>query len=172
VLEWARGQPQFRRRGVTWASTAAADLLYLLGFCAVERQDFAAAVRALEESVRLDPLSPGTRLELAHVLAESKHLDDADRQIDGVLAVTQDHCQRARAFRQRGSILVERGRLEPAYLAYQQSLEEEPGNPLAVREMVFITREIQRLGGAAASAFKPYAPPARSSRVISECPGD
>jgi tetratricopeptide (TPR) repeat protein len=173
LLEWAREQPEYRRRGVTWVAAATADLNFVLGFCAVERQDWTAAARALRESVRLDPLSPGTRLELAHVLVQGRKLDEADSQIDGVLATTDDRCQLARAWRQRGYILVERGRLEDAYAAYQRSLGYEPGSQLAVREMVFIAQELQRLGGPAARAFKPYQPPpARSPQVVTECPAE
>jgi tetratricopeptide (TPR) repeat protein len=174
LLDWARGQAEYRRRGVTWVSAATADLNFVLGFCAVERQDWTAAARALRESVRLDPLSPGTRLELAHVLVQGRQLDEADRQIDGVLATTTDRCQLARAHRQRGYILVERGRLEEAYDAYQKSLGYEPTSQLAVREMVFIAQEVQRLGGASARAFKPYQPPPApsSSQVVTECPAE
>jgi hypothetical protein len=104
------------------------------------------------------------------VLVQGRKFDDADREIDGVLATTADRCQLARAYRQRGYILVEHGRLEEAYAAYQKSLEYEPSSQLAMREMVFIAEEVQRLGGAAARAFKPYRPPAnRSSQVVTEC---
>jgi tetratricopeptide (TPR) repeat protein len=169
AVDWARGQPQFRTRGVTWVSPAAGDLHFLRGFCAVDRHDYAAATRALTESIRLDPLSPGSRLELAHVMVRDRRFDDADRQIDGVLATNQDRCVLGRAYRQRGYILVERGRLEEAYAAYQKSLDHEPGSQLALREMVFIAGEIQRQGGPAARAFKPYQPPATPNQVVTEC---
>jgi hypothetical protein len=170
LVDWARTQPEYRRRGVTWVSPAPADLYFLAGFCAVERKDLAAATRALGESVRLAPLAPAARLELANVLVTQKKLDDADQQIDGVLATTADRCELARAWRARGYILVERGRLEEAYTAYQKSLEHDPGSRLAVDEMVFITRELQRLGGSQGRAFKPYQPPASApNQVVTEC---
>lgn len=171
LVGWARDQREFRTRGVTWVSPTPADLHYLLGFCAADRHDYAAAGKALAQSVRLGPLSPTTRLELAHVLVQGKRFDDADRLIDGVLATTQDRCHRAHALRQRGYILVERGRLEEAYAAYQKSLEHEPTSQLAVRQMVFIATEIQRLGGAAARAFKPYQPPPAPAgqQLVTEC---
>ena len=42
---------------------------------------------------------------------------------------------------------------------------------LAVREMVFIVRELERLGSPSARAFKPYQPPkgATTTRVVTEC---
>jgi tetratricopeptide (TPR) repeat protein len=169
LVDWARTQPEYRKRGVTWVSPAAADLYFLAGFCAVERQDLAAATRALGESVRLNPLAPAARLELSHVLVTQKKFDEADQQIDGVLATTTDRCELARAWRQRGYILVERGRLEEAYAAYQKSLDQDPGSKLAVGEMVFIVRELQRLGGSQGRAFKPYQPPATPSQVVTEC---
>jgi Flp pilus assembly protein TadD len=152
----------------------AADLHYLLGFCAVERQDLGEAARALGASVRLNPLSPGARLELAHVLVLQRKLDDADQQVAGVLASTHDRCELGRAWRRRGYILVERGRLEEAWAAYQKSLEHDPGSKVAVDEMVFIAREIQRLGGSEARAFKPYQPPPGnpSRQVVTECVGE
>jgi tetratricopeptide (TPR) repeat protein len=173
LLDWARAQPEYQRRGVTWVSPSPADLQFLVGFCAVERQDLAEASRALGESVRLNPLAPGTRLELSHVLVLQKKFDEADRQIDGVLATTQERCELARAWRRRGYILVERGRLEEAYTAYQKSLDHDPSNRIALDEMVFIVRELQRLGGSGARAFKPYQPPTGAPRqVVTECPAE
>jgi len=171
LIDWARSQPQYQRRGVTWVSPTPADLQFLIGFCAVERQDLTEASRALGESVRLNPLAPGTRLELSHVLVLQKKLDEADRQIDGVLATTQERCELARAWRRRGYILVERGRLEEAYAAYQKSLDHDPANRIALDEMVFIARELQRLGGSGARAFKPYQPPSTAAprQVVTEC---
>jgi hypothetical protein len=169
LVEWARNQPEYRRRGVTWVSPAAADLYFTAGFCAVERQDLATATRALGESVRLNPLAPAARLELTHVLVTQKKFDEADQQIDGVLATTTDRCELGRAWRHRGYILVERGRLEEGYTAYQKSLEHDPASRLAVDEMVFIVRELQRLGGSQGRAFKPYQPPAGPKQVVTEC---
>lgn len=170
LVEWARHQPDLQRRGVTWVVPIPADLQFLVGFCAVERQDLGEASRALGESVRLNPLAPNTRLELAHVLVLQKRFDEADRQVDGVLATTTERCELARAWRRRGYILVERGRLEDAYAAYQKSMEHDPSSKIALDEMVFIARELQRLGGAGARAFKPYQPPAGTSRqVVTEC---
>ena len=169
LVEWARTQPDYRGRGVTWVSPIPADLYFMAGFCAVERQDLAGATRALGESVRLNPLAPAARLELSHVLVIQKKFDEADRQIDGVLATTTDRCELARAWRRRGYILVERGRLEEAYTAYQKSLEHDPGSKLAVDEMVFIVRELEKLGGPQGRAFKPYQPPGTAQQVVTEC---
>jgi tetratricopeptide (TPR) repeat protein len=169
LVDWARTQPEYRR-GVTWVSPAAADLYFVAGFCAVERQDLAAATRALGESVRLAPLAPAARLELSHVLVTEKKFDEADQQIDGVLATTNDRCELARAWRRRGYILVERGRLEEAYAAYQKSLQHDPVSRLALDEMVFIVRELQARGGAQGGAFKPYQPPQSGpNQVVTEC---
>jgi tetratricopeptide (TPR) repeat protein len=169
LVDWARTQPEYRRRGVTWVSPAAADLYFVAGFCAVERKDLAAAARALGESVRLNPLAPAARLELSQVLVTEKKFDEADQQIDGVLATTSDRCELGRAWRARGYILVERGRLEEAYAAYQKSLEHDPTSKLAVNEMVFIVRELQRLGGSQGRAFKPYQPAATANQIVTEC---
>jgi tetratricopeptide (TPR) repeat protein len=171
VLIWAHDQPEYLRRGITWVTPTPAELYYLQGFCAVDRGDFGAALAPLEQSARLAPLVPRTRLELSHVLVSQKRFDDADRQIDGVLATTRDRCQRGRAWRQRGFVLVERGHLEQAYAAYQKSLEEDPGSKLALDEMVFIVRELQRQGGPDARAFKPMpTPPSTTShQVVSQC---
>jgi tetratricopeptide (TPR) repeat protein len=170
LVGWAHAQPQYQRRGITWISPTAADLNYLIGFCAVEQQDLAEATRALGESVRLAPLAPGPRLELAHVLVGQKRFDEADQQIDGVLATTQDRCQLGLAWRRRGFVLVERGRLEEAYAAYQKSLEHDPASRVALDEMVFIVSELQKLGGSGARAFKPYQPPPASTRqLVTQC---
>jgi tetratricopeptide (TPR) repeat protein len=173
LVDWARAMPEYRRSGVTWISPRPAELEYVLGFCAVDRKDLKEASSALRASVRLAPLAPGTRLELAQVLVLQKQLDEADREVDGVLATTTERCELGRAWRQRGYILVERGRLEEGYAAYQKSLEHDPGSRLALDELVFIAREVERLGGSAARAFKPYQPPPGAARqVVTECQGE
>jgi tetratricopeptide (TPR) repeat protein len=169
VLTWAHEQPSYRGQALTWVSPAVLDYQFLLGFCAVDRHDTAAAVEALGKAVRLAPLDANARLELAHALLTAKRFDLADAHIDVVLKTTGSRCGLGQAWRKRGFLLVERGQMEPAYNAYQKSLDYDPGSKIALSEMLLIRREAARLGGPTARAFKELKPPPVGAQVVTQC---
>ena len=169
VLAWARDQPAYKGEALTWVTPAVLDYQFLLGFCAVDRHDTPAAVAALGKAVHMAPLTPNVRLELAQALLGARRFDEADAHIDLVLKTTDDRCGLAVAWRKRGLLLVERGKLEPAYTAYQKSLEYEPSSRIALNEMLLIRREAARLGGPTARAFKEIKPPPLGGQVVTEC---
>ncbi len=155
-------------RHVTWVSPKAADVSYLAGFCEVDRNRYAASVDALETAVRLDPLAPMWRLELVGSLTDVKRFDDAAREIELVLAQTEDRCTLGAAWRKKGFLEIERGQLEQAELAYRKSLDYEPGNDIALSELkIILDQRMERGDGPPA----PYAPPPATAPMQRSCPG-
>ena len=155
-------------RGVIWVSEKAADLSYLVGFCEMDRNERIAALDPLQTAVRLKPLSLTWRLELAAALIAAKRFDDAERQIQAVIARSEDRCLLGSAWRKKGFLEIERGLLEQADLSYRKSLEYEPGNAVALQELEIVLE--QRMQGGAGPAA-PYTPPPSPPPTQSACPG-
>jgi Flp pilus assembly protein TadD len=153
---------------VTWVSPKAADLSYLVGFCEVDRNRRDASVDPLETAVRLEPLTPMWRLELAGSLTSVQRFDDAAREIEIVLAQTDDRCILGGAWRRKGFLEIERGQLAQAELSYRKSLEYEPGNHIALSELSVILQ--QRVKRGDAPAGETYTPPPSTAPTQSSCP--
>jgi hypothetical protein len=113
----------YRSRGITWVTSRPPRLSFLVGFCAVETQDHAAAERFLTVATGLAPLLAAPRLKLAHALILQRKLDAADDAVDLLLRTTQDRCSLGGAWRKRGYIRFEQGRLEDARSACTRSLD-------------------------------------------------
>jgi tetratricopeptide (TPR) repeat protein len=146
------------RTGATLVSQSIAELNFIGGFCAVDRGDWKAAQRHLEEASSLDFRDTSARMELAYVRVHMGDFEPAEEQITFVLANTQEPCAIARALRMRGFIQFERGALTEAYATYTESLDYEPGSQLARSELstIYQTMESQ---GFAEQPPPEYAPP-------------
>jgi hypothetical protein len=152
-LEWAAGQPEVRARGVTWVVPAVADLHFLAGFCANDRQDWTEAIRLLHKTATLKPLDPKLRGELVHALTSLRQFDEADREIEAALALRPGRCTEARLLRSRGYALVERRKVVEAYRTYVRSLELDPTSDLARQELKLIVGMLQTAGSSDAKAL-------------------
>jgi tetratricopeptide (TPR) repeat protein len=137
------------------------------GFCANDIEDYAGAERWLEAAMALSPTTPQAPNELTHALVFQRKFDRADAVIDTVLANTDDRCELARAWRRRGYIRFEQRRLDDSRIAYQKSLEYDPGSEIARSELALLHGEIEREGG------HPdwYVPPASGTKVTVCAPG-
>jgi tetratricopeptide (TPR) repeat protein len=122
-------------RGVTWVSPRVLHLAMLEGFCAIEVQDWARAIDFLTRAMSLEPTHPNARLELSLALTSVGRNDEALKLADSVIAMAEDACTAARAWRRRGYVLVELDSLRAARAAYEKSLEIEPGNHVALKEL-------------------------------------
>jgi hypothetical protein len=136
---------ELSRTGATWVPQSVVDLLFIGGFCAIERTELRSAQRYLEAASSLDPNNVSIRMELAHVWIQRREFTPAEEQIAFVLATSRDPCEIAQALRKRGYIEFERGQLIEAYATYTQSLDHEPGSELARRELglLYATMEAQ-----------------------------
>jgi hypothetical protein len=137
---------ELSRTGATWVPPSIVDLLFVAGFCAIERVDLKAAQRYFEAASALDSYNASIRMELAHIRIQRREFGPAEEQIEFVLANSQDPCEIARALRKRGFIEFERGELSQAYATYTQSLDHEPGSELARRELGLLYETMEALG--------------------------
>jgi hypothetical protein len=137
---------ELSRTGATWVSPSIVDLLFIGGFCAIERADLKAAQRYFEEASSLDPYNASVRMELAHVWIQKSQFEPAEKQIEFVLATSEDPCIIAQALRKRGYIEFERGELSKAYATYTQSLDHEPGSELARSELGLLYQTMEAQG--------------------------
>jgi len=167
-LAQARELPAARARGVTWVSPLAASISFHVGFCEIDRKNYAASIRPLQTAVDLYPRFPLWRLELAKAFTIEKRFDDAEREIATAIASTRDACVLGGAWRSRGYLLIDRGQLREAYEAYITSLEYDPRSRLAIAEIELIRKELARESDDA--SLPDYVPPAMGEQQIMECP--
>ncbi len=144
--------------GVTFVPPKVATLLFFHGYCSNEARDLPQAERSLREAARLAPFDAGIRLELMQALVGQKKLTQAMAEVDVGLQYAHGKCQLGLAWREKGFILFEQGKLADSYRAYQKSLDYDPGSKVAVSEMLLLAREMSRRPGVPRD-FKPYVPP-------------
>jgi tetratricopeptide (TPR) repeat protein len=81
-------------------------------------------------------------------------------------------CYRGIAWRKRGFLLFELGKLKEAYAAYQKSLEFDPGSKIAFDEMTLLARELLRTGQITSGEKGRYTPPPAGPQVTTRCTDD
>jgi tetratricopeptide (TPR) repeat protein len=159
-------------RGATWVISRPSWLAYMDAFCAVELKDPAGAEVSAREAVALRPTWPAAHQELITVLFMLKKTDDADKAIDAAMGLSSDRCDLAAMHRRRGYIRIDQGRLEEARDDYRKSLEYEPGNDIATRELELIDREIRKkalIAGITGKDDAPWTPPPMGELGQSRC---
>jgi len=170
AVEKVHAVAPYSDQGVTWVARDVSDLFVVAGFCAVEEDRWTDAERLLREVIALDPLDGGTRGELALVYAHLRRLDDAERVMVDALPLATNNCERARLMRRQGFLQIERGNFMQALQTYGQSLELDPGNAVALKEIEVVLTEMRRQGGEAAVKATGYVPPPASpSLKVTSC---
>ena len=169
AVAWAARDERARREGVELVSPKIAGALFVAGFCAFEGGAFGVGEHLLRRAVKLSPGDAGLRAELAQTLIQEKKLDEADAEVDAALESTDSPCQLGLLWRKRGYILFDRGRLADSFNAYARSLEFDPGNDLAAKEMETIVNELRRTGNFKGAALKRYTPPPAGKTIVSKC---
>jgi hypothetical protein len=169
LLRWASEHAGDYPSGVIWVSPKAYAVTYFAGYCAVDAQDYPAAVPLLRAAVALSPLSSGPRSELAQALVATKQLDAAMNEVDRLLALPMGKCSQGIAWRKRGFILFEMGKLKAAYEAYQKSLEFDPSSQIALSELTLLARELLRTGQITSGESGRYSPPPSGPQVTTRC---
>jgi tetratricopeptide (TPR) repeat protein len=158
---------ELSRSGATWVSPSIVDLLFVGGFCAIERTDLKSAQQYFEAASSLDPNNAMIRMELAHVWIQRSDFAPAEEQIEFVLATSQDPCVIAQALRKRGFIELERGELSQAYTTYTESLDHEPGSELARRELALLYQAMESQGFEELPPLEYIPPP--STQLTTQC---
>jgi len=128
------------------------------------------AERLLRRAVALSPGNANVRSELAQTLILRKKLDEADAQLDLALDVSISSCHTAVLWRKRGYILFDRGKLVDSYRAYARSLEFDPKNAIALKEMQLIVNTLRAAGGFDEKALKSFTPPPPGKLTVTNCP--
>jgi hypothetical protein len=172
LLRWAREYAPDYPGGVVWVSRKAYSITFFTGYCAVDQQDHRAAIPILRAAVSLVPLSPEPRSELVQALAQTKQLAAAMDEVDRLLQLPMGKCYRGIAWRKRGFLLFELGKLKEAYAAYQKSLEFDPGSKIAFDEMTLLARELLRTGQITSGEKGRYTPPPAGPQVTTRCTDD
>jgi hypothetical protein len=168
ALDSVKNDPTYLKRGATWVSWRVGSLALLEGFCAVETRDWPRAVSMLTRAVGMMPQEHMPRLELGTALVMVKRFDEALAQDRAVIDSTTDGCLVATALRHEGYTYIDMGLLDSARLAYEKSLEVEPANALATKELKIVMQGLAQRHHNPKAAGR-YAPPPLSTVTISKC---
>lgn len=115
-------------------------IAFVLGSEAVEHKRLDEAIGYLDRGLAMQPGNWLLVVEKSAALQGQHRWADALALIDGTLAHADAMvlANAAPLHRNRGFSLIELGRLDEAKAAYEKSLEVEPGNKLALRELEYI----------------------------------
>lgn len=129
-------------------------LALYLGVYYVEVGRYADGLRVIDAGLALSPAPdemlgetvPELLSERGVALGRLQRMDEALATYEKGLQISQmDDAMRAVFHRGRGFVLIEMNRLDEAETAYKTSLELDPGNPIATKELAYI--ESLRAGG-------------------------
>lgn len=169
LLSWASEHAKDYPRGVVWVSPKAYSITFHTGFCAVDLQDYRAAIPILRAAISLAPNLTGPRSELVQALAMTKQSEAALEEVETLIQLSEGKCAAGIAWRKRGYVLFELGRLKEAYQAYQKSLEFDPQSKIAYDEMLLLARELLRTGQITSGEQGRYTPPPAGPQVTTRC---
>ena len=168
TLEWLFSHSGQYPNGVTFVPGNIPQLFFLRGYCSVDTRDMAQAEQSLRKAAALAPLDGRIHLELVTALAAQKKLLDAQAEAELGLQYAVGKCQTGLAWRKRGFVLFELGKLADSYTAYQKSLDYDPSSKMALSELLLLAKEIDR-NGMRPPANKPYVPPPASEITTTRC---
>ena len=127
-------------RGIVWMKPSYSRAHYLLAYIALESSDVETASQHIDEGLRLEPGHPTLLAEKALILLNRQR--PAAALAFYQQAATSHPCvlnnQKALALRGQGVSLVQLGRFEEAEKPLIKSLEIEPDNAVAQRELAYI----------------------------------
>jgi tetratricopeptide (TPR) repeat protein len=126
---------------VVWLYAAYPPACYYLAFVLIEKRDFAGAIRWLTKGQSMEPQNPKFLLELGMAYGglkdHEKSLGCYQQALD---LATKAKLNPAVALRGMGVQLIELHRLDEAELRLRESLELEPANDIAKRELMYISQ--------------------------------
>jgi Flp pilus assembly protein TadD len=133
-------QEEGTSRDVVWVPNAYPRAAYYLGYIAIERGAFEAAVAVLDHGLRLQPDSGKLAHEKAQALLRAGRLDEAGAVYREVLGRPGflPPADRAAQLRGRGYLEIERHDLDAAERTFREALALEPDSPVARNELEYI----------------------------------
>jgi tetratricopeptide (TPR) repeat protein len=170
LVRWAAEHAADYPNGVVWVSPKAYKINFFTGFCAVESADPSMALAALRSAKALFPVSAEPRLEIVQTLAGTKQIDAAMEELDTSMQLPMGKCAKGVAWRKRGFLLFEQGKLRESFQAYQKSLEFDPGSKIAFSELRTLAAEIlghEKLSASEKHEYSP--PPVQSGQLTTRC---
>ena len=132
---------------VEWVTPSYSKAFYLLAFMAVEREDWSNAIKYIERGLTLESDHPSLLCEKAMILSRMSRNEEAYGLFVKVVDIrpwAPPGC-RARALRGAAVALIDLKRLDEAEEMLKKSLELEPENEVAKKELSYI--EHLRSGG-------------------------
>lgn len=126
---------------VRWILNAYPRAHYYLGFACVALSKPEQALQFLERGRELEPTNPHFNFEMAHAFIRMKQPENALAFYDAISEISPyvSRLNLAVAKRGRGSALIALERLDEAEEAFRESLDCEPGNRLALNELIYIS---------------------------------
>jgi len=138
AMQGAAGTPG--KREVAWVGPSYSRAFQLLAYLAVEDRDLDRAAGLLDRGIALEPRAE-LQTERALVYGHQGQLDKAlALYVQVSESAESDDAAKARAWRGRGSVLTDMGKLDDAEAAYRKSLEIEPDQKLALSELEYIQK--------------------------------
>jgi len=145
-MEYAATRPKDSAELVLWIRSAYPRACYYLGYLLIDHGEFQEAIEWLDKGRAMEPQNPRFLLESGMAYGRMK---DHQRSLDCYLQVLDlpsvPAKQRAVALRQIGVQLIDLGRLDEAERRLRESLDLEPGNANAEKELTYI-RQLLSLG--------------------------
>lgn len=130
------------RQSFEWIDWGYKECLQMRAFIASERRDFPAALAILSTIEAIAPVSAGTAAERGYILNQLGKSEEALLAYRQALSVsTRYPSQRPLqpvALRGIGFALIELHRLDEAEATFQESLNVEPNNRVALNELAYI----------------------------------
>ena len=137
----AQGQP------VDWVDMACPGAYKTRAFIDIDNKDFDGALAFLDKAILLAPYWAEARAERGYLLNQRgeprQALADYRHALELVQRFESNAYARALVLRGLGYTQVELGDLDAAEQAYRESLEAEPGNALALRELEYIRKRCE-----------------------------
>jgi len=132
--------PDGSQKMVAWVTPSYSKALYLLAFIYVERKDWFTAMSFIDQAISLEPDHPLLLCEKALILLRLGRCQEAHDLfiIAAEIRPWAPLNQRARALRGAAVALIDLKRLDEAEVLLKKSLEIEPENTVAMRELDYI----------------------------------
>lgn len=135
----AKGAP------VEWVDSACPSAYKNMAFLDIEQKDTASALAFLDKAVAISPYWAEPHAERGYLLNQlgraQEGLASYQRALELIEGFPSNAYAKALVLRGLGYTHIELGDLDQAQTAYEQSLQAEPGNTLAMKELDYIAKQ-------------------------------
>ncbi len=129
-----------KRKEIVWRGISYSSAFKDLAYIAIERKDYKSALEYLDKALSLEPDHIAAMHEKAFILVRQGLYQESYDLYMKSLSVREwaSDKQRARALRGVGGALIDLGKLDESEAEFKRSLEFEPGNDVALKELKYI----------------------------------